>query len=143
MTSKQSHLEQPTVGTTSTLLAPSSELNIYTEVGSSMGLMLIVVIGFILLCGWLAKRMGWKKKSHQWLDIKATYNITPKERIIMVHVDNQLLVVGVTSQQVTLLHTVDEQRTQTLLKQNVTGKNSAQSNAFQQILQAALKTKKE
>ncbi|SCC03534.1 flagellar protein FliO/FliZ [Gilliamella bombicola] len=139
------HLAQPVVGATNTntLSSPSSELNIYTEVGTSMGLMLIVVIGFILLLAWLAKRMGWKKKTHQWIDVKATYNITPKERIIVVHVDNQLLVVGVTPQQMTLLHTIDEQRTQTLFSQSEVSKKLPSSNTFQQILQSALKTKKE
>ncbi|OCG42686.1 flagellar biosynthetic protein FliO [Gilliamella sp. Bif1-4] len=145
MTIKQPNLVQPTVGVTNTnTLSPSSsDLNIYTEIGSSMGLTLIVIIGFILLLGWLAKRMGWKKTTEQWIDVKATYNINPKERIMVIHVDNQLLVVGVTPQQMTLLHTINEERTKVLLSQNVADKNLTKINAFQQILQSALKVKKE
>ncbi|OCG46119.1 flagellar biosynthetic protein FliO [Gilliamella sp. Fer1-1] len=148
---KQTNLVEPvnTIANTKTLtstktLAPSSSpLNIYTEVGSSMGSTLIVVIGFILLLGWLAKRMSWKKKTNQWIDVKATYSISPKERMVVVHVDNQLLVIGVTSQQMTLLHTINEQRTQVLLSQNTTDTTCVKSNVFQQILQSALKAKKE
>jgi flagellar protein FliO/FliZ len=151
MVMKQTNLVEPvnTIANTKTLtstktLAPSSSpLNIYTEVGSSMGSTLIVVIGFILLLGWLAKRMGWKKKTNQWIDVKATYSISPKERMVVVHVDNQLLVIGVTSQQMTLLHTINEQRTQVLLSQNTTDTTCVKSNVFQQILQSALKAKKE
>ncbi|MCO6551084.1 MAG: flagellar biosynthetic protein FliO [Gilliamella sp.] len=145
MTIKQPNLIQPTVGATNTnTLSPSSsDLNIYTEIGSSMGLTLIVIIGFILLLGWLAKRMGWKKTTEQWIDVKATYNINPKERIMVIHVDNQLLVVGVTPQQMTLLHTINEERTKVLLSQNGADKNLTKINAFQQILQSALKVKKE
>ncbi|MCO6536409.1 MAG: flagellar biosynthetic protein FliO [Gilliamella sp.] len=145
MTIKQPNLIQPTVGATNTnTLSPSSsDLNIYTEIGSSMGLTLIVIIGFILLLGWLAKRMGWKKTTEQWIDVKATYNINPKERIMVIHVDNQLLVVGVTPQQMTLLHTINEERTKVLLSQNGADKNLTKINSFQQILQSALKVKKE
>ena len=145
MTIKQPNLIQPTVGATNTnTLSPSSsDLNIYTEIGSSMGLTLIVIIGFILLLGWLAKRMGWKKTTEQWIDVKATYNINPKERIMVIHVDNQLLVVGVTPQQMTLLHTINEERTKVLLSRNGADKNLTKINAFQQILQSALKVKKE
>ena len=145
MTIKQPNLVQPTVGATNTnTLSPSSsDLNIYTEIGSSMGLTLIVIIGFILLLGWLAKRMGWKKTTEQWIDVKATYNINPKERIMVIHVDNQLLVVGVTPQQMTLLHTINEERTKVLLSQNGADKNLTKINSFQQILQSALKVKKE
>ncbi|OCG17097.1 flagellar biosynthetic protein FliO [Gilliamella sp. App6-5] len=145
MTIKQTNLAQPTVGAinTNTLSASPTDLNIYTKVGSSMGLMLVVVLGFILLLGWFAKRMGWKKTSDQWIDVKATYSITPKERIILVHVDNQLLVVGITPQQMTLLHTINEQRSKMLLAQNATDKNLTKSHAFQQILQSVLKPKKE
>ncbi|KDN11358.1 MULTISPECIES: flagellar biosynthetic protein FliO [unclassified Gilliamella] len=145
MTIKQPNLIQPTVGATNTnTLSPSSsDLNIYTEIGSSMGLTLIVIIGFILLLGWLAKRMGWKKTTEQWIAVKATYNINPKERIMVIHVDNQLLVVGVTPQQMTLLHTINEERTKVLLSQNGADKNLTKINSFQQILQSALKVKKE
>ncbi|MCO6544813.1 MAG: flagellar biosynthetic protein FliO [Gilliamella sp.] len=145
MTIKQPNLVQPTVGATNTnTLSPSSsDLNIYTEIGSSMGLTLIVIIGFILLLGWLAKRIGWKKTTEQWIDAKATYNINPKERIMVIHVDNQLLVVGVTPQQMTLLHTINEERTKVLLSRNGADKNLTKINAFQQILQSALKVKKE
>lgn len=145
MTIKQPNLIQPTVGATNTnTLSPSSsDLNIYTEIGSSMGLTLIVIIGFILLLGWLAKRMGWKKTTEQWIAVKATYNLNPKERIMVIHVDNQLLVVGVTPQQMTLLHTINEERTKVLLSQNGADKNLTKINSFQQILQSALKVKKE
>ncbi|KFA58366.1 flagellar biosynthetic protein FliO [Gilliamella sp. wkB18] len=134
---------QATITSTNALSTPPSEFNIYTQVGTSMGMSFIGIIGVILLLGWLVRRLGLKKTTNQFMDIKATYSLSPKEHIILVHVDQQLLVVGVTPQQMTLLHTINEQRTEILLSTKTNKANFSKNNLFQQILQSTLKSKKE
>lgn len=111
--------------------------------GTSIGSALIGVIFMILLLGWIVKRLGHNKKRNAYIHVKATHCISPKERIILVEVDKQLLVVGITSHHMTLLHTIDEQRAEKLLSQSISFEKSMDKNLFKQVLQSALKSKKE
>lgn len=122
--------------------SPAPDLGLYSQIVTSVGMSFIGIIGLILLLGWLIKRFSWKKNTDNLIDVKASYIINPKERIILVHVDNQLLVVGVTSQQMTLLHTISEERAQLLLSQKTSIKSELKNNLFRQILQSTLKSKK-
>ncbi|WDM19845.1 flagellar biosynthetic protein FliO [Gilliamella sp. B3022] len=110
---------------------------------TSIGISLIGVIVLILLLGWIVKRFNWKSPNKQLIEVKATYNINPKERIVLVHVDHQLLVVGVTGQQMTLLHTINEQRTDMLLAEPSAEKDLSKNKLFEQMLQSILKLRKE
>ncbi|QYN45482.1 flagellar biosynthetic protein FliO [Gilliamella sp. ESL0441] len=128
---------------TSNTVSSSSELNLYSQMGTSIGSALIGVIFMILLLGWIVKRLGHNKKRNAYIHVKATHCISPKERIILVEVDKQLLVVGITSHHMTLLHTIDEQRAEKLLSQSISVEKSMDNNRFKQVLQSALKSKKE
>ncbi|WP_294828425.1 flagellar biosynthetic protein FliO [uncultured Gilliamella sp.] len=128
---------------TSNTVSSSSELNLYSQMGTSIGSALIGVIFMILLLGWIVKRLGQNKKRNAYIHVKATHCISPKERIILVEVDKQLLVVGITSHHMTLLHTIDEQRAEKLLSQSTPVAKSMNNNLFKQVLQSALKSKKE
>lgn len=128
---------------TSNTVSSSSELNLYSQMGTSIGSALIGVIFMILLLGWIVKRLGHNKKRNAYIHVKATHCIGPKERIILVEVDKQLLVVGITSHHMTLLHTIDEQRAEKLLSQSTPVTKSMDNNLFKQVLQSALKSKKE
>lgn len=128
---------------TSNTVSSSSELNLYSQMGTSIGSALIGVIFMILLLGWIVKRLGHNKKRNAYIHVKATHCIGPKERIILVEVDKQLLVVGITSHHMTLLHTIDEQRAEKLLSQSISVEKSLDNNLFKQVLQSALKSKKE
>lgn len=128
---------------TSNTVSSSSELNLYSQMGTSIGSALIGVIFMILLLGWIVKRLGHNKKRNAYIHVKATHCISPKERIILVEVDKQLLVVGITSHHMTLLHTIDEQRAEKLLSQSISVEKSMDNNLFKQVLQSALKSKKE
>lgn len=128
---------------TSNTVSSSSELNLYSQMGTSIGSALIGVIFMILLLGWIVKRLGHNKKRNAYIHVKATHCISPKERIILVEVDKQLLVVGITSHHMTLLHTIDEQRAEKLLSQSISVAKSMDNNLFKQVLQSALKSKKE
>ena len=137
---------QPSISATDTIAitSVSPELKVNTQIATSMGMSLIGVIAVILLLGWIVKRFNWKTPNKQLIEVKATYNINPKERIVLVHVDNQLLVVGVTGQQMTLLHTINEQRTDMLLAEPSSGvKDFSKNRIFEQMLQSILKLRKE
>ena len=137
---------QPSISATDTIAitSVSPELKVNTQMATSMGMSLIGVIAVILFLGWIVKRFNWKTPNKQLIEVKATYNINPKERIVLVHVDNQLLVVGVTGQQMTLLHTINEQRTDMLLAEPSSRvKDFSRNRIFEQMLQSILKLRKE
>ncbi|WP_294613751.1 flagellar biosynthetic protein FliO [uncultured Gilliamella sp.] len=123
--------------------APAPDMGLYSQAVTSIATSFIGIIGLILLLGWLVKRFGWKKNADNLIDVKASYIINPKERIILVHVDNQLLVIGVTAQQMTLLHTISEERSQLILSQEKNIKSDVKNSLFRQILQSTLKSRKE
>lgn len=141
MSSNNQHTSQA-ISTSEHIVPSSSEMNLYTKIATSMGLSFVLVISVILLLGWMVKRLSWKKKTKQLIEVKSTYNLSPKERIILVHVDHQLLVVGVSAQQMTLLHTIDEQRTEMLLSQSTASKESSKNNLFHQLLLSTLSSKR-
>ena len=70
--------------------ATAPDMGLYSQAVTSIATSFIGIIGLILLLGWLVKRFGWKKNADNLIDVKASYIINPKERIILVHVDNQL-----------------------------------------------------
>lgn len=141
MSSNNQHTSQA-ISTSEHIVPSSSEMNLYTQIATSMGLSFVLVMSVILLLGWMVKRLSWKKKTKQLIEVKSTYNLSPKERIILVHVDHQLLVVGVSAQQMTLLHTIDEQRTEMLLSQSTASKESSKNNLFHQLLLSTLSSKR-
>ncbi|MCX8683760.1 flagellar biosynthetic protein FliO [Gilliamella sp. B2889] len=115
-----------------------SAIPVESSLYSQIGMAFFCVIAVILFLAWIIKRIGWKKSTKQFIDVKATYNISAKERILLVYVDHQLLVVGVTAQQMTLLHTINEQRTEMLLAEPADVEQLSKSNLFNQILLSVL-----
>lgn len=77
--------------------------SVLTQVGSTLGAILLL----ILIIGWLVKRLGFApKNSHNnLLNVRARCSLGARERVVVVEVDNQCLVLGVTSQNITHLHT--------------------------------------
>lgn len=115
-----------------------TESSLYSQIGIAF----FSVITIIFVLTWLIKRLGWKKSTKQFIDVKATYNINAKDRIMLVYVDHQLLVVGVTAQQMTLLHTINEQRTEMLFADPADVEQQSKNNLFNQILKSVLNSKK-
>ena len=115
-----------------------AESSLYSQIG--IAFFSVITIIFVLI--WLIKRLGWKKSTKQFIDVKATYNINAKDRIMLVYVDHQLLVVGVTAQQMTLLHTINEQRTEMLFAEPADVEQQSKNNLFNQILRSVLNSKK-
>ena len=115
-----------------------AESSLYSQIG--IAFFTVITIIFVLI--WLIKRLGWQKSTKQFIDVKATYNINAKDRIMLVYVDHQLLVVGVTAQQMTLLHTINEQRTEMLFADPADVEQQSKNNLFNQILRSVLNSKK-
>lgn len=75
------------------------------------------IIAFILIAAWLAKRFGvaGKTASTRGLKVSASTTLGPRERVVIVDVEDARLVLGVTSSTINVLHklppapvTVDE-----------------------------------
>lgn len=77
--------------------------SVLTQVGSTLGAILLL----ILIIGWLVKRLGFAPKNsrNNLLNVRASCSLGARERVVVVEVDNQCLVLGVTSQNITHLHT--------------------------------------
>ncbi|CDG21707.1 Protein mopB [Xenorhabdus poinarii G6] len=80
---------------------PASQL--LTQVSSALGGILLLIF-FIT---WLIRRLGFapaKSKNHRLLNVKASCALGAKERVVIVEVEDNWLVLGVTSQQINMLH---------------------------------------
>lgn len=69
---------------------------------------LAVIVLLILACGWLAKRLGFAPKvvSGQALKVSASVQVGRQERVVIVDTADARLVLGVTAQQITHLHSL-------------------------------------
>ncbi|WP_080984833.1 flagellar biosynthetic protein FliO [Yersinia intermedia] len=92
-------------GTTVQQAAPAMPAgSVLTQVGSVLGGILLLI-----LCGaWLVRRLGFapQARNNKLLNVKASCQVGQRERVVIVEVDNTWLVLGVTAQQVTQLHTL-------------------------------------
>ncbi|ECG8589286.1 flagellar type III secretion system protein FliO [Salmonella enterica subsp. salamae] len=69
---------------------------------------LIGIIALILAAAWMIKRMGFAAKGNhtRGLNVSACASLGPRERVVIVDVENARLVLGVTASQINLLHTL-------------------------------------
>ncbi|GIC78045.1 flagellar biosynthetic protein FliO [Moritella sp. F3] len=66
-------------------------------------LSLLVVLAVILMLAWIAKKSRVFGSNHQQLQVVATLPLGPKERIMVIKVGEEQVLVGVTGQQISLL----------------------------------------
>jgi len=75
----------------------------------SFGSSMVAVIGAILLLGWLYRRsQAYRGGSASVINIIAAQSLGPKERILLVDVAGEQLVLGMTASQVQTLHVLSE-----------------------------------
>ena len=69
---------------------------------------LLGIIVLILMAAWLLKRVGLSGKGSaaRGLKVSAGATLGPRERIVIVEVEDARLVLGVTAAQISLLHTL-------------------------------------
>ncbi len=69
------------------------------------GLALLLVIGLILLCSWLLRRLSaGQRLAGQPLKVRGSTMLGPRERVVIVEVADTWLVLGVAPGQVSKLH---------------------------------------
>jgi flagellar protein FliO/FliZ len=74
----------------------------------SLGTSLLLVVGAILLVGWLyARAQGIRGNAGNVISIVAAQTLGPKEKILVVDIAGQQLVVGMTASQISTLHVLD------------------------------------
>ncbi len=71
-------------------------------------LSLIVVVVVIVMFAWLARKSCVFGSTHQQLKVVATMPLGQKERLMVVDVGGEQVLLGVTGQQINLLKTLDE-----------------------------------
>ncbi|WP_205955432.1 flagellar biosynthetic protein FliO [Pantoea stewartii] len=96
----QNHTVQPATPQTPAISAGS----VLTQVSG----VLVVIILLILACAWLARRMGFapKKVGSRELTLTASVQVGQRERVVIVDTPDARLVLGITAQQITHLHTL-------------------------------------
>ncbi|MBI6550496.1 flagellar biosynthetic protein FliO [Xenorhabdus lircayensis] len=75
------------------------------QISSALGGVLLLI--FFLT--WLVRRLGLapaKNKNHRLLNVKASCSLGPKERVVVVEIEDNWLVLGVTSQQINMLYQI-------------------------------------
>lgn len=93
-------------GTATQQTAPAMPAgSVLTQVGSVLGGILLL----ILFAAWLVRRCGFapQARNNKLLNVRASCQVGQRERVVIVEVDNTWLVLGVTAQQVTPLHTLE------------------------------------
>ncbi|BES84348.1 hypothetical protein PEC302110_14450 [Pectobacterium araliae] len=103
-----------------------------TQVGSVLAGILL----FILLIAWLARKLGFapQTKQNKLLKVVSSCSVGQRERVVIVEVDDTWLVLGVTPQQITPLHTLPAQPTD-----NSSSVSDSKPADFNQLLKRVLK----
>ncbi|MCS4266180.1 flagellar biosynthetic protein FliO [Serratia sp. BIGb0163] len=107
--------------------------SVLTQVSTALGGILLL----ILLAGWLFRRLGFapQARNSKLLNLRASCQVGQRERVVVVEVDNTLLVLGVTAQQITPLHTMPVPAP---AQDSSTSDNAAPAD-FRQLMQKVLK----
>lgn len=94
-----------THATTQAGTPPNSGTDLPGNLIGRTSIALIAVIGVILVCAWALKRLGFQRdRASQSLPIVASRSLGQRERVVIVEVEDQWLVLGVTPQNITALH---------------------------------------
>ena len=91
--------------------APESRPSVPDSVGTltSLGLGLLFVIGMIFLCAWLVRRMsGLTGMNNRLMKVVSVMNLGARERIALIEVGEQQILVGITPSTIRTLHVFEE-----------------------------------
>lgn len=92
------------------------------------------IIVLILAAAWVIKRLGFAPKGTgtRGLKVAASASLGPRERVVIVEVEDARLVLGVTASQINLLHTLPP-------APNVVDEKPASPADFQAMMKSLLK----
>ncbi|PWC17421.1 flagellar biosynthetic protein FliO [Brenneria corticis] len=104
-----------------------------TQVGSVLGGILLL----ILFIAWLVRKLGLapQAKQNKLLKVVSSCPLGQRERVVIVEVEDTWLVLGVTAQQITPLHTLPAQATDN----GGTSAGEIKPVDFQQVFKKVLK----
>ena len=122
--------------------APSPAPAASSSLAGSLGQMafgLVVVIGVLLVCLWLLKRLGAPRGSARGLKVLGAAPVGPRERVVLVEVADTVLVLGVAPGQVNMLHTVDPAA---LAMPPAAATDTPEANGFAARLKTLMETRK-
>lgn len=94
---------------------PSHAVEVAPVVGASgllqAGLGMLMVLGLIFACAWLARRFGLQRfgGGGQVVKVVSSASVGQRERVVVVEVSGTWLVLGVTSSQINTLHSLPAQ----------------------------------
>ncbi|MGJ7527669.1 flagellar biosynthetic protein FliO [Variovorax sp. GB1P17] len=104
------------------------------------GFGMAAVLGLIFLCAWLARRFGLQRMGgSQVVKVVSSAMVGQRERVVVVEVAGQWLVLGVTSSQVNTLHTLPAQAQSTSVNTQATPRGAVE--LFSQKLRESLSGK--
>lgn len=87
--------------------APSNNQTMSVEAVASMLLSLLTVIALIFVLAWLFKRFNVGATGNSVIKVLASVPLGRSERLMLVEVGGEQLLLGVTSQGISLLHRLD------------------------------------
>ncbi len=101
----------------------------------NVSLGLIVILLMIFSLAWFMKKIGYSSMTGQGqLKIIASLNLGQKEKIALIQVGKQQLLVGMTATQINTLHVLDEVLDETEIKQSGSTGNGAFASKFSELL---------
>ncbi|MEX0445925.1 flagellar biosynthetic protein FliO [Xenorhabdus sp. SGI246] len=102
-TTANTSITNTSIAGTATNVPSLSAGQTFMQISSALGGILLL----IFFMTWLIRRLGLspaKNKNHRLLNVKASCSLGPKERVVVVQIEDSWLVLGVTSQQINVLH---------------------------------------
>ena len=96
------------VAAITTMSAPAMAMGTQTRDILRMITSLVIVLGVIFFLAFIVKRLKITPTSQKNIRSVASLSIGPKERIVVVEVNNEQFMVGVTSHNVNLLHKLEK-----------------------------------
>ncbi|WP_340620607.1 flagellar biosynthetic protein FliO [Xenorhabdus siamensis] len=102
-TTANTPITNTSIASTATNVPSLSAGQTFMQISSALGGILLL----IFFMAWLIRRLGLspaKNKNHRLLNVKASCSLGPKERVVVVEIEDSWLVLGVTSQQINVLH---------------------------------------
>jgi len=128
----------PTVPTPAAQPAPS-----YGAAGLlQAGFGLVVVLALVFLCAWVMRRVGLQRHgTAQVVKVVASTMVGQRERVVVVEVGNEWLVLGVTPGQVRSLHSMPAQDlppVETIQLSAMAGNAASAASVFSQKLRESL-----
>ncbi|MBS0339475.1 MAG: flagellar biosynthetic protein FliO [Proteobacteria bacterium] len=141
-TALAAHANLPTVPSPAPASAPAAGATGAVGAGGLMQAVLgmACVLGLILACAWLARRFGLQRLGGgNVVKVVSSTSVGQRERVVVVEVAGQWLVLGVTPQNINALHTLPAQAGATAVAASAAGHAGTPLDQFKQVFSQQLR----